>query len=100
VFIFRFLASGNSQNIDELQLENSTLNCAFYNHVNLRGNLEQIISNRITTTDRRRVGEYTEEFYSLWHFPNCVGAIDGKHIEIQATHNSCSLFFNYKKTFL
>ena len=45
------------------------------------------------------MGKKTEELYSLWHFPNYVGAIDGKHIEIQATHNSCSLFFNYKKTF-
>jgi len=23
-----------------------------------------------------------DEFYSLWQFPNCIGAIDGKHIEI------------------
>ena len=45
------------------------------------------------------MGERTEEFYSLWHFPNCVGATDCKHIETQATYNSCSLFFNYKKTF-
>jgi len=44
-------------NIDELQLQNSTLNYAFYNHINLWGNLEQIISNRFTTTDRRRVEE-------------------------------------------
>ena len=40
-----------------------------------------------------------EEFYSLWQFPNCIGAIDGKHIEIQAPHNSGSLFFNHKTTF-
>jgi hypothetical protein len=40
-----------------------------------------------------------EEFYSLWQFPNCTGAIDGKHIEIQAPHNSGSLFLNYKDIF-
>jgi hypothetical protein len=40
-----------------------------------------------------------EEFYCIWQFPNCIGAIDGKHIQIQAPHNSGSLFFNYKKTF-
>jgi len=44
-------------NIGDLQLQNSTLHCAVYNDINLRGNLEQIISNRITTTDRRRVEE-------------------------------------------
>jgi hypothetical protein len=40
-----------------------------------------------------------EEFYSLCQFSNCIGAIEGKHTEIQEPHNSGSLFFNYKKTF-
>jgi hypothetical protein len=40
-----------------------------------------------------------EQFYSLWQFPNCIRPIDGKHIEIQAPHNSGSLFFNHKNTF-
>lgn len=38
-------------------------------------------------------------FCERWQFPNCIGAIDGKHIRIQAPPNSVSLFYNYKQYF-
>lgn len=43
--------------------------------------------------------EIVNTFYDKTNFPNCLGAIDGKHIRCKAPNNSGSLYFNYKKYF-
>lgn len=41
----------------------------------------------------------SKHFYDTWNFPNCLGAIDGKHIRILCPNKSGSMFYNYKHFF-
>ncbi|XP_036144969.1 uncharacterized protein LOC118646377 [Monomorium pharaonis] len=38
-----------------------------------------------------------KDFEAMWNFPYCIGAIDGKHILIEAPHYSGLFYYNYKK---
>lgn len=57
-------------------------------------NLMDIYMPKMTIDDWEKIAK---DFLLKWQIPNCVGALDGKHVAIFAPMNSGSLYFNYKK---
>jgi hypothetical protein len=45
---------------------------------------------------RQKWIEIADCFENRWNFPNCIGAIDGKHIKIQCPPNASSSYYNHK----
>lgn len=58
--------------------------------------LQPIVLPSPTKEDLSRI---SNEFYKRWNIPNCVGALDGKHVVIQCPRYSGSVYFSYKKSF-
>ncbi|XP_066258019.1 uncharacterized protein [Euwallacea similis] len=43
--------------------------------------------------------EISKQFDEIWNFPQCIEALDGKHILLQSPIHSGSTYYNYKSSF-
>ncbi|CAH1989520.1 unnamed protein product [Acanthoscelides obtectus] len=59
----------------------------------------QALDEYLQVPDKRKWEDIQVGFHHRWNFPGCCGAIDGKHVAIQAPPNNCgSEYYNYKGT--
>lgn len=54
---------------------------------------------RICASSKEQWEKIAGEFNEKWQSPHCVGAIDGKHMNIRAPPNTGSEYYNYKNHF-
>lgn len=53
----------------------------------------------VTEPNEWEYRQIADEYNNRWNMPNCLGAMDGKHIYIQCPPKSHTMYFNYKKRF-
>lgn len=92
----RYLAHGDSQYMISLEYRvgHSTVSNIIKRTCNA---LWEVLSKEyLKVPDVNKWKIIAKDFETQWDFPNCLGAIDGKHINIQAPAHSGSTYFNYK----
>ncbi|XP_049516383.1 uncharacterized protein LOC119442523 [Dermacentor silvarum] len=68
-------------------------------HVTSRSLWARLKDHYMKAPSRAEWEEIAQGFSMRWQFPNCLGAVDGKHVAIVCPPNSGSVYINYKGTF-
>lgn len=102
-FLNRYLATGDSsgESLRSLSFAFRISHCYLSNIV--RNTLlllkTKLVPRFLKSSNTIDFKQKAEEFAYKWNFPNCIAAIDGKHIRVRSPSNSGSLFHNYKDFF-
>lgn len=81
-YIFRYLASGESMSslADQFRVGHATVSLLLKD--TLQAICDQLESKVMPMPTTSHWTEIADGFFGVWNFPNCVGAIDGKHVAI------------------
>lgn len=98
-YCFRFLATGDSFKTiaESFRLGYTTVQEIV--HTTCAALWEVLSKIVMPIPDEEKWKKIEKAFSEKWNYPNCIGALDGKHIEIVSPPKSGSLYFNYKKFF-
>ena len=97
--VFRYLASGNTF---------TDLHDSYFMGISTIAKIVRQVCHKIWTTlqpecmpepSAENWKDISAGFLTNANFPNCLGAVDGKHIRVMKPIRSGSLFFNYKSYF-
>lgn len=99
VFGFRFLFTGESFKTISFsyRMRKSTIGSIV--HETSKAVVETLLKEMMPVPTEDNWNVIVSEFWDRQQFPNCLGAIDEKHVTIQAPKSSGSLYWNYKKTY-
>ncbi|BES91466.1 Hypothetical protein NTJ_04273 [Nesidiocoris tenuis] len=92
----RFLATGESQESLRLQFRvgQSTVSGILKETIDA---INAVLDGQIRVpATEEKWHEKARRFDEMWNFPHAIGAIDGKHVAIEAPIGSGSMFYNYK----
>ncbi|KAH9629648.1 hypothetical protein HF086_001119 [Spodoptera exigua] len=92
----RFLATGNEIRNIHLDYYRGISTVAKIIRVVCNAIWKFCLNNNIPKITQQLFEEIAADFDKKANFPNCIGAVDGKHIRIRSPPKSGSLFFNYK----
>ncbi|XP_054277592.1 uncharacterized protein LOC128996347 [Macrosteles quadrilineatus] len=95
----RFLATGDTFKTISFSYRLGRSTVASIVHHTSQAVIEVLLNKVMPVPDEDKWNEIAAEFWDRWQFPNCIGAMDGKHVKIQAPKSSGSLYWNYKKTY-
>lgn len=99
IFFFRYLATGQSYRSLAFDFRISHSRISTIVKEVLSSICEKLVPVLLPTPTENDFKSRAQQFWERWNFPNCVAAIDGKHIRVVCPKKYGSLFFNYKNYF-